>query len=76
MHAEKCPICGGKGKLPTDTTVAEKDCYGCFGKGWVEVTDSVAVPWPWYPPYPPVGPYYTVWTNRESVPTGGFNKPV
>jgi DnaJ-class molecular chaperone len=40
-----CPICGGKGKIPTDsgwlsTSVPEpKICHGCGGRGWVEVSE-------------------------------------
>ena len=44
-HAEKCPICGGSGKLPDKVT-----CHGCGGKGWVEVgKDSPYIPRPPYP---------------------------
>lgn len=41
-HAERCPICYGKGKLPPEgnyTTYSERPCYGCDGRGWVEVRD-------------------------------------
>lgn len=43
-HAERCPVCGGSGKI-TDpdslrtTYPVEKVCHGCWGKGWVEVSD-------------------------------------
>ena len=49
MHAERCPICYGKGVVygvaetgayPTTT------CYGCQGKGWVSVEDAPTM----YPP--------------------------
>jgi hypothetical protein len=45
-HAEKCPVCEGKGRLPDgkgdlDSAFA-KPCHGCSGKGWVEV----GVDWP------------------------------
>jgi hypothetical protein len=47
MHAEKCPICEGKGKVPRidGWNCHEDACHGCGGKGWVEVKD---------------GPYYTI----------------
>jgi len=43
MKADLCPVCNGKGVIygvaesgayPTTT------CYGCNGKGWVEVSES------------------------------------
>ena len=50
-HAQTCPICCGKGKLPNDgktTDATEPICYGCDGKGWVEVADEMPVGnWPW-----------------------------
>lgn len=30
-HSEICPVCKGKGK------VKDKNCHGCFGRGWVTV---------------------------------------
>ena len=59
-HAEKCPICGGRGTVqhlqpPQYTTTGDWEagppvlCYGCGGKGWVEVAD---------------GPYYTIQPSR------------
>ena len=49
MHAEKCPVCGGSGKLvvSTDTTTTVPltvPCQGCGGRGWVEVQDTADVP--------------------------------
>ena len=41
-HAEKCPICGGTGKVyPSyqSTGTIEITCHGCGGYGWVEVRD-------------------------------------
>jgi len=43
-HAEKCPVCGGKGFIPDSTkSVYNKNtwpkCHGCKGKGWVSVSD-------------------------------------
>jgi len=41
MHAEKCPICEGSGKLPDLMDEScYKVCHGCDGKGWVEVNDA------------------------------------
>jgi hypothetical protein len=52
-HAQICPVCMGKGKLPNGDI-----CNGCFGRGWVEVSDNG-----WYPIYPyPVYPYYPPYT--------------
>ena len=54
-HAEKCPVCGGSGRVPIseayggNTTIPLTDyCHGCDGKGWVAVEDPVRlVPvWP------------------------------
>ena len=52
-HAEKCPICLGEGiiyKVPETITGIftrflvrdsyKKTCYGCGGKGWVEMQDA------------------------------------
>ena len=54
-HAEKCPVCGGSGKVKAEFnapggTAQEGflDCHGCNGKGWVEVSDS-ATPFPCKP---------------------------
>ena len=42
-HAEKCPICNGRGWLYpqafTSSDTATKTCHGCNGKGWVVVYD-------------------------------------
>jgi DnaJ-class molecular chaperone len=45
-HAERCPVCGGQGKVqkltnlwPT-TAGFEETCHGCGGLGWVTVQDS------------------------------------
>lgn len=43
-HAQLCPICNGKGKIEDDfqhTAQELKQCHGCFGKGWVEVSDPI-----------------------------------
>ena len=48
-HAEKCPICHGRGKLTyqlyygesfTSGGMIDHMCHGCNGKGWVEVNDN------------------------------------
>lgn len=39
-HAEKCPVCGGTGKLKDNTSASEHTCHGCNGVGWVTVRDS------------------------------------
>lgn len=53
-HAQTCPICCGKGKLPDDgksTAVTEPTCHGCDGKGWVEVSDEMPIGnWTWPKP--------------------------
>ena len=42
-HAEKCPICEGKGKIPRldGWNCHEDACHGCDGKGWVSVFDEI-----------------------------------
>ena len=68
MHAEKCPICGGRGSIHEygwqgkSTACDDKEhvCHGCNGKGWVEVTDTETVsisasyipPWAFSPTVP------------------------
>jgi len=52
-HAELCPICKGRGKIVIDempdVTAAPQPqiCYGCGGKGWVEIEGGGAN-WPLY----------------------------
>jgi DnaJ-class molecular chaperone len=40
-HAEKCPVCNGKGEIfragDVGDTRSNNVCHGCNGKGWVEV---------------------------------------
>ena len=46
-HAEKCPVCGGKGnarKGNSEPNEGPLDCHGCNGKGWVEVEDHISPP--------------------------------
>lgn len=59
MHAEICLICGGTGKY------CNKECHGCNGRGWVEVSDR-------YIPYPPYNPWYPYTIKYEY--TCSFNK--
>lgn len=33
-HAEKCPVCNGKGKID------DKTCHGCGGTGWIVIQDA------------------------------------
>ena len=47
-HAETCPICKGKGDLPSNTSKQKETCHGCSGKGWIEVSDKILSPH--YPP--------------------------
>jgi len=65
-HAERCPVCGGCGKIsqPNEGTSTVPPspllCHGCSGRGWVTVEDSPRVYpepfspyyWPTYLPYP------------------------
>ena len=58
-HAEKCPICGGSGKLPHDgasTAILYPTCHGCGGVGWVTIQDfhmppAQPIPVPQDPPW-------------------------
>ena len=48
-HAQKCPICNGKGHINQEgnfayrdeqgNTAPQKTCHGCGGRGWIEVKD-------------------------------------
>lgn len=40
-HAEKCPVCDGSGQVhgPSSRDTALRECHGCSGRGWVEVSD-------------------------------------
>jgi len=50
-HAEKCPVCNGSGILRYMDGVErigihlngepEKQCHGCNGRGWVELSDEM-----------------------------------
>jgi len=45
-HAERCPVCGGAGRIPdtnaSGTTAHDgmHSCHGCAGAGWVTVKDE------------------------------------
>jgi hypothetical protein len=46
MHAEKCPVCNGHGRVyrPTGTPDQSREvvgCHGCHQRGWVPVMDAV-----------------------------------
>ena len=54
-HAEKCPVCDGKGRVMVGggrikeyPTVEEYStgCHGCQGEGWVTVEDSSPISYP------------------------------
>ena len=54
-HAEICPICGGFGRIRTNTDTTggseEEICHGCGGVGWVVVDDNYPIlPSPFIPP--------------------------
>lgn len=46
MKAQRCPVCYGSGKVKNEscstssTDSLYKLCYGCNGKGWVEVSET------------------------------------
>jgi hypothetical protein len=63
-HAEKCPVCGGSGKIApfndgSSTVIPQPvTCHGCGGLGWVTVGYEPVPYYPIYPIYPlPVRPY-------------------
>lgn len=76
MHAEKCPVCCGQGKLDkvepysSTTTVPMKEvCHGCHGAGWVCVPgDAYAGPG-WMTPPP-------VWTNPDGSITSSISTTI
>ena len=77
-HAEKCPVCKGKGKVKSKSITTNSDgertkekikitCHGCNGTGWVTVQDnneSIKEYIPYYPINYPTSPEYpyTPWT--------------
>lgn len=50
MHAERCPVCQGVGRVcspppvSTSAAIVWVTCPGCWGRGWVEVSDNVQTP--------------------------------
>ena len=45
MNAIICPVCCGRGTIPSQPVgvdLAEEKCHGCGGLGWVSVLDSPA----------------------------------
>jgi hypothetical protein len=64
MHAEICPICLGKGKIQQAddeaycTAINIVVCHGCWGRGWVEVSDEPKVSFSFasYEPDPNIKP--------------------
>lgn len=69
-HAQICPVCGGKGKIPkggnTTDAAIETFCNGCSGKGWVEVQDApVVFPSSHYCPYALHCPYPAIPTITD-----------
>lgn len=48
-HAEKCPVCCGKGYISPDVQtsysapIPNKTCHGCGGQGWVTVQDNIGL---------------------------------
>ena len=65
-HAEKCPVCNGKGKVKKET------CYGCLGYGWVTVQDQLPFIQPIIvpeQPYQPWTPMYPTWSDTTTYAT-------
>jgi len=75
-HAEKCPVCNGRGTVPPKDSITsgvEVPCYGCNGKGWVEVGNgSSSCPYEPYPynPYPLYPWYPQVWWGQTTSGAG------
>ena len=64
--AVKCPVCEGSGKrkdYDVDEYYEAPPCYGCDGKGWVEVADADAVRSSWPAEWPRSGRIdeFTTW---------------
>jgi len=79
-RADLCPVCRGSGKYkssnPVERLHGEKPCHGCWGRGWVEVTDGpfllppqTEVPWTPVPVRTPTMPGFP--TNTP----GGMSPP-
>lgn len=61
--AVKCPVCEKKGCLIIEGK--EKKCHGCFGKGWIEISEDNVYPW-WYWQYLTYNGNSYVYINKES----------
>lgn len=61
MHAEKCPVCDGKGTIPSCSmcSTLEITCHGCNGIGWVQVSDIEDLPF--------VTPYYGIFKPPQTT---------
>lgn len=68
-HAEKCPICEGKGVVmgiaETGTQPTQR-CHGCYGRGWVEVGIDYPQPFPF-----PWQTYTALHTNMDMENVNG-----
>lgn len=68
-HAERCPVCGGDGKIGDGQPMTSAGqqmcvCHGCNGRGWVTVDDTG-----WQ------APRQTVRCKRSYTPTGFLLQP-
>ena len=47
MKADLCPVCRGVGRLlnPLSADTEGVQCYGCGGRGWVEVASGTTNDW-------------------------------
>ena len=43
MRVVTCPVCEGRGALSSGGGTNDLLCYGCNGKGWVEVSEDVEI---------------------------------
>ncbi len=84
MKAELCPVCRGSGELsnpgiPAGHVYAMKTCYGCLGKGWIEIGVGICPFGPAYQPperaYYPT-PYMTTTTTVPNSDTITYTRPV
>ena len=71
MRVEKCPICNGRGQVPSDfydgigATAKFVQCRSCRGQGYILVPVTRYVPRPYNPPlwpWPHYPPYTITWT--------------
>lgn len=75
-HAEKCPVCGGSGKVmpaKNDNSTAIPQpvtCHGCGGLGWVTVGFEPVPYYPIYPIYPQSYPFWNptiTYTQKDTT---------